>query len=1103
MIQKNKLQIALEFLIIYSFVLVIFLIIFVVIANQKSSLINIESYSSLQLIAQNIANYMNYAQIAGTGFSIAIPLVGNINNIPYTVSISSTGVVYANMTIGNQKITAIALSNVHNLIINGTLTASSNSNTINLYSIPVYTGKLYIANSHGSIYINQQPPVTLDLPSYININSNFNNISYTLNFKGGLYNGNNGYAKSASAPIIASQISICAWINAVNDTVGAFIGGQYESFMIGQQSNGYLLIHTSTNNKTSGENNYIGGNVYLNTWNMLCGIYNGTYYKGYVNGQQVFNDKGPQFYTNLGNIWVGGNSFGGYLKGSVVNVQIYNTSLSPYQVSQLYDQGISGIPVSSNIAAWYPLQGNANDYSGNGYNLVLYGGVYNGVNYIPTFNKTPLYFLNALIMNRTGVLVSNALVGYVSSFGNMSIHGPYASLIGGSQSSYVSYNGSKSGYVQSTMFNGNSSTIKNLKLWYPLDYEYSMNATYDLSGNNNTGIASNVLFNGTISNQSSFMQGIFNGNSFVKSSQQLNINSNELTISAWVDLKQNNTQNIASVFNSSNSLQIMIINGKAGIALNNKKLSGSSVSDNSLYFITGVWNGYNNTISIYVNGLLNNITSANSIYGMNINAFSIGNSTSAANSLDGIISNVQIYNQSLTQQQIIQLYLQGPASIPAANHVIAWLPLDGNSNDYSQNNYKTVAQNINFINLQQSTDFYKTHIPPFSVIAWGVNDTVPSSDLSYEGGWGFIPYAWVAANPTHPTNITVIQKGYFPITIFNDTSFGWTYRTTPYWFLLYVSKYPPFPNNVSDNLNFLNNGYVKPGDPLGINASLGVYNDTYFSAVGYIYLNGKYNIKMQSDNGQEIFWKNILNNKWQNLSNGTEWGPAEYIETEKPILFNPGIYEFAVNWVNLAGGGFSDFFIAKKSNNSITNYASFNGKSSIILNKNKALLNNQLNFSIFAWIYLNSYSATQDIYDEGNPINLTFRLNAGMLQISDSNSNNNPIWKNFISTNKIPLHQWTFVGAVLNSSNTGNYFILYQNLNKTIFTGGQDESAPGAHEFGIGGNPGNITNGPQNLNPFNGSIADLQIYNRSLSSYQISQLYDQGIPKTITTNIST
>ncbi|MCL5095097.1 MAG: LamG domain-containing protein, partial [Candidatus Marsarchaeota archaeon] len=220
-------------------------------------------------------------------------------------------------------------------------------------------------------------------------------------------------------------------------------------------------------------------------------------------------------------------------------------------------------------------------------------------------------------------------------------------------------------------------------------------------------------------------------------------------------------------------------------------------------------------------------------------------------------------------------------------------------------------------------------------------------------------------------------------------------------------------------------------------------------------------------------------------------------------LFNPGIYEFAVNWVNLAGGGFSDFFIAKKSNNSITNYASFNGKSSIILNKNKALLNNQLNFSIFAWIYLNSYSATQDIYDEGNPINLTFRLNAGMLQISDSNSNNNPIWKNFISTNKIPLHQWTFVGAVLNSSNNGNYFILYQNLNKTIFTGGQDESAPGAHEFGIGGNPGNITNGPQNLNPFNGSIADLQIYNTSLSSYQISQLYDQGIPKTIITNIST
>ncbi len=53
----------------------------------------------------------------------------------------------------------------------------------------------------------------------------------------------------------------------------------------------------------------------------------------------------------------------------LANVQIYNTSLSQAEISALYMEGIGGAPtIPQNIVAWYPLNGDANDYSGNNNN---------------------------------------------------------------------------------------------------------------------------------------------------------------------------------------------------------------------------------------------------------------------------------------------------------------------------------------------------------------------------------------------------------------------------------------------------------------------------------------------------------------------------------------------------------------------------------------------------------------------------------------------------------------------------------------------------------------------------------------------------------------
>ena len=54
---------------------------------------------------------------------------------------------------------------------------------------------------------------------------------------------------------------------------------------------------------------------------------------------------------------------------SEADLQIYNTSLSPAEVQALYLEGIGGAPIRpQNLVGWWPLNGNANDYSGNGNN---------------------------------------------------------------------------------------------------------------------------------------------------------------------------------------------------------------------------------------------------------------------------------------------------------------------------------------------------------------------------------------------------------------------------------------------------------------------------------------------------------------------------------------------------------------------------------------------------------------------------------------------------------------------------------------------------------------------------------------------------------------
>ncbi len=60
----------------------------------------------------------------------------------------------------------------------------------------------------------------------------------------------------------------------------------------------------------------------------------------------------------------------------MADVQLYNTSLDQNSITALYQEGIGGAPIDlQNLVGWWPLNGNANDYSGNGYNGNINGNV--------------------------------------------------------------------------------------------------------------------------------------------------------------------------------------------------------------------------------------------------------------------------------------------------------------------------------------------------------------------------------------------------------------------------------------------------------------------------------------------------------------------------------------------------------------------------------------------------------------------------------------------------------------------------------------------------------------------------------------------------------
>lgn len=188
------------------------------------------------------------------------------------------------------------------------------------------------------------------------------------------FNGASSYVQVSASQAIdtSSSVTISAWIFASGSNADKIAGtyyGNYYGYLLWM--GGPLSLTFTVGGGPSINYNVNSQAIAANQWTMVTGIYNSTSSTIYlyVNGKMSSYEANVLTASYSSQPFVIGKDawdIYGPFAGSISNVQLYNISLSQSEVTALYDDGIGGAPVDpTHIVGWWPLNGNAQDYSGN------------------------------------------------------------------------------------------------------------------------------------------------------------------------------------------------------------------------------------------------------------------------------------------------------------------------------------------------------------------------------------------------------------------------------------------------------------------------------------------------------------------------------------------------------------------------------------------------------------------------------------------------------------------------------------------------------------------------------------------------------------------
>ena len=200
---------------------------------------------------------------------------------------------------------------------------------------------------------------------------------------------NSAYANSSHiSSAIGSQVTLAAWINPQTGNGGPDRSGQV--IWYGPNANcqhvaslGFDGINDSTYVSLwcGGDGVRVGSvSVSVGSWSFIVATINGTGINLYVNNQNSTGTviSGLISVPSDSVAWIGTNdpnnpNYAPFI-GKIADIQIYDGILSKTQILGLYAEGFGGGPLANaNLIGWWPLDGNANDYSGNAYNGVSTG----------------------------------------------------------------------------------------------------------------------------------------------------------------------------------------------------------------------------------------------------------------------------------------------------------------------------------------------------------------------------------------------------------------------------------------------------------------------------------------------------------------------------------------------------------------------------------------------------------------------------------------------------------------------------------------------------------------------------------------------------------
>ncbi len=1077
-----KLQISLEFMLVFSFVLAVFIFIFAVIANQRVLVVNQQTYSQVQSIAQEIAQQIDSAVAAGNGYQANIPIYGISGITIGGINVTDTGIVTVNAYLAKQKVTVLAYSDAKSVLAPS---SGLSGNYVQIY------------NSYGLICIDTPCTAALGTSGdVLNLSVQSTNVAE--------FDGSSQIIIPQIAGVSTPVFTLSAWVYYNESDAGKQI----------YNLPGLESCSVDTGNMLScafpGSAVYNSLQFYPGTWYDLVSIDTGTACYVDISGVEENSPVPCLFGSSNGIGTIGSPGF----NGLIANMQLYSTTLNG---ASLYAGGIAAAPSSTQyLAGWWPLSGDFNDYS-----IYDNNGYANGAIVFPTTGE-----VTARVSTIYGAPVQNAKVAFSTSMGylnsNLTPFTVGATGYTGTVSAFVNQ-GVQSGIanVRATLFNGQE--VSHLLTWLPMNqgqgremFNFASNSTRQFTSTNASW--SYPAYTATFNGKDSYIAAPISLSSSVPYTFALWFNAAKLSTS------QSSCATGATMFDNGNTAGVGI---GAGVSYNTIYVQypgGCASIPSSIAIEPGRWydlaiefspSPSYYSINAFINGQPAGSVAESSFSSSNpANYEDIGRAGSLNSFFNGSIANMQVYvSSTLTEAQLEDLYNMGISDLPEKGALLAWYPLDGDAEDYGPEEYNAT--------IYGGLQFSKTSLTPLnlnssSILAANlssVNYIQVSNALSISPSSQMSAFAWVTPNLNYPPGaITAIlqKEGSYGMSIGQFGS-----NDIPGEFSGYIgssesctsSPYPLIPHKLYF-VGFTFNGSV-------------VQN--YVN--GYPYCSYEYNGIIPTTSSVLAFGGPSDSDSYANdtLSNVQLYGKA-LSSSQVYTIYKGGIAGLPISNAQLSGwwlldGNTTDYSSGHDNATSYgavytETYAStpqfvyslskggmnFNGYMSCITSYTASphrFLNSKSNFTIAAWVYPFEYApsgSSETIYSEGSPgSTLSFFINSNGTLAESVYNYQASTRHNYTSTLHVPLDAWSFVAVTLSrgGANTGIVNMYLNTLNQTGTS--QDESNPNTNYMGIGCNIGYLKGEP--YLSMNGSIADLQTYNYTLNKTQLYRIYLGGIPQ--------